>query len=208
MQSMTPTTQPTTAERIPIERALKACDYIRDQLAIPRCLVAGSIRRRVPMVKDIELVVPMPLEGAPDVLYDRIAVLFSPRPDPDAALNLFTRAEPPAGKWIGRVVKGHNERFRYCQLALRTGLEPQVDLNIDIFRYDPGEKGNRGWIELIRTGPDTFGRGACIRWKTLSNGRSDEGYPRHSDGTAVAVPSEEAAFQLLKWPWVEPWDRR
>ena len=110
--------------------------------------------------------------------------------------------------FIGLAMKGAKDGFRYCQLNVPSKVCPDVAINVDIFRYDPGPMGNKGWIELIRTGPGDFSKRAVTRWTQLTMGHSEGGYPRYRDGVAIPVPTEEEAFKLLRWPWIEPWERK
>ena len=199
--------------KIRLDHAEGGARYVRNQLGLEDCLVAGSIRRRVPWVKDIELVCAMPGPGEPDTLLQRIRDIFVCPVEVAAAPSLWTSLAPASditmpAKSIGVGIKGVREEFRYCQLRVQAPSDKAVWMNVDIFRYDPGPQGNRGWIELIRTGPADFSKNALIRWKKLTQGKSDQGYPITADGRRVPVPSEEAAFALLEWPWIHPWNRQ
>lgn len=210
---------------MPIAYAINGAKYVVERLGITEHLVAGSIRRRVQMVKDIELVVPMPAKGEPDVLLEAIRrqivvpgyhgeeyaiqVEIQPSLLGPASTRQEKRRRPMIENAIGVAVKGVKEDFRYCQLRIAGCADPSKFINVDIFRYDQGENGNRGWIELIRTGPADFGQKALGRWKQLNPGAySQDGYPHRADGVRVAVPTEDFAFQLLEWPWIDPWARQ
>lgn len=224
---------------IPLEHAIGGAEYVRNELGIDRCLVAGSIRRRKPYVKDIELVVPMPPRGpfdelgneVRDKLLERIREKFLVpgwHGEDEVRLEAIPEAEPvfagfyspeprtrkvtvprplPAAP-IGIAVKGVKDGFRYCQLRLPGNADDAVIVSVDIFRYDPGANGNRGWIELIRTGPAEFGQRACVRWKQVGGLRSEDGYLIGGDNLPVPCATEEEAFRLLGWAWIEPWNRR
>ena len=64
---------------IRLEHAIGAAAYARRLLGLegPETIVAGSIRRRVRLVKDIELVTPMPAEGQRDALLEAIEANFA-----------------------------------------------------------------------------------------------------------------------------------
>lgn len=226
--SPSPPVAPQAPTLIKLEHALRAVELLRNELQIDRCLVAGSIRRRVRMVKDVELVCPRPADGQADPLLERIREKFLIpgwhgeeekylEPVPDTG-GLFAPAAPktrPAVRIrpnplapIGLAMKGAKDGFRYCQLNVPSKVYPDVAINVDIFRYDPGPMGNKGWIELIRTGPGDFSKRAVIRWTELTGGHSSEGYPRYRDEKPIPVPTEEEAFKLLRWPWIEPWERK
>lgn len=214
-------------DRIPHERAMAAARLLMEALEIREAQIVGSLRRLVSAVGDIEIVVPMPEVGAFDALFERIKERFDmpglkPHPVPRQELEdkmLFgdcpsgTMVKPAAPPslllpTLGKVIKGAKPGFRYCQVCLQLSGEPRAVVNVDIFRYDQGDQGNRGWIELIRTGPADFGKQACIRWKQISGGFSKDGYPHNRQGFRIPVPTEQAAFDLLGWDWVPPERRR
>lgn len=180
--------------------------------------VVGSLRRECADVGDIELMLPWPSPGDP--LHDRLARHFWLDEEPQQVNRTTQRAlwgpgdetatlaGPPRGQRWGRPVKGFKPGFRYAQLVM-TPASIKVAVSIDLWRFDAGPEGNRGWIELIRTGPGEFGQACLARWKKVSNGGySDKGYPRYQDGHPIAVPTEEAAFKLLYMEYIEPRDRR
>lgn len=208
-------------DRIPRLRAEDAARRLMAELGIDpaRSLIAGSIRRELATVGDIELVVPMPDTPGIDPLFEHIAAKFTlpgVQPARTTAPEAALWGEPApapvaiaAGPRLGHAIKGAKPGFRYCQLALQLTADPRAVVNVDIFRYDDGDQGNRGWIELIRTGPGDFGKAALQRWKSISNGgKSEGGYPHRPDGTRIPVPTERAAFELLGWAWVPPKARR
>ena len=220
------------AERIPWERGMEAAKALIAELEIPDALIAGSLRRRVPMVGDIELVVPLPgsfFQGIEmpmqppdgDPLLDRLnerftAAVVSAEPSARkcAPPGLFVAAAETGKvavleRCLGRAIKGVKPGFRYCQLEMPLRFEPRALVKVDIFRFVPGPMGNRGWIELIRTGPAELGQKACARWKYISRGGySEDGFPHRADGTRLPVPTEMDAFELLGWDYIEPEYRR
>lgn len=211
--------------KMPIAYAINGIKHLVTTLEIGEHLVAGSIRRRAPWVKDIEIVLPAPAKDEPDPLLDKIRATFTIDGYHGAEYEekfvsqecllgppetyKVRRRRPTLERPAGVVVKGANPGFRYCQLRLAGVADPTMFINVDLFRYDQGDGGNRGWIELIRTGPSDFSQKALAQWKRVSGGGwSKDGYPRRPGDIPVPVPTEARAFELLQWAWVEPWDRR
>jgi hypothetical protein len=229
-----------TGTPITRELATKIIAHLRDRLGLyalgpdpadnaPLAVMpVGSYRRGLPMVGDIELIAPMPGPDDGDPLYERLAAHFY---DPDVKpetirttqLALFGGApveevarlvSPVRRERFGNPGKGFRPGFRYAQVELFLKGGPALSIKLDWFRFDAGNTGNRGWIQLIRTGPWDFGRDCCARWKRISNGgystSSEElgGCLHRSDGTRVPVPTETEAFRLLELPYIEPRERR
>jgi hypothetical protein len=159
----------------------------------------------------------------------------APRRRPKAEAMLFGASAPavatpelddePAAtleRW-GAPLKGLRPGFKACSLLLHL-KHPQQIVKLEVYRYDePGPigmsghrtpPGNRGWIEMIRTGPADFGPFMLWRWKKAScGGCSDLGYPCLPSGAAVPCITEADAFELCRVPWIEPqardnWQRR
>lgn len=197
-----------TGERIPLEYADRIVRHLARTFVGLTLDPVGSVRRRSERVGDIEFVAPCPREGDRDLLWLALSQRFYPAGcvdeiAADDAGGLFGATTPRLER-IGDVVQGLAPRFRHARLVLHCVHPERLDVKVEIYRYDPGERGNRGWIELIRTGPGEFGQACLARWKKLSGGKSDKGYPVDGQGRRYAVASEEAAFSLLKMPWVEP----
>ncbi len=228
-----------TGKPIPRDLATKIIAHLRAKLGLyalgpgdddaPLAVMpVGSYRRGLPTVGDIELIAPMPKEGDP--LHDRLAAHFyDPTAKPETTrttqLALFggapaeeiaALAGPPRGERFGNPGPGLRPRFGYAQVELFLKL-PQPNppyIKLDWFRFDAGPNGNRGWVQLIRTGPWDFSRDCCARWKRITNG----GYSTSGDdlggclyragGTRVPVPDEATAFELLELPYIEPRERR
>jgi len=175
--------------KIPRGLAEDAAEHLVKELKLTEHLVAGSLRRGRTMVHDVDFVVPMPANrSGADPLHDRIAELFM---SPAETASLF--GESRMGKTVGVQVKGVKPGFRMCQLEV--GIRGGV-IGIDIARYDGGPIGNRGWIEMIRTGPHDFAAWMLGQWKRATEGRSEGGYPTTRDGQRVACPTEVRAFAL------------
>lgn len=224
-----------TGERIHFELAFRVVDTLALRLGLaienrrtvdvaPGLTVAivGSLRRGKQQVGDIELLAAMPAPDQADPLFEILADRFyDPNPTLEAPAKLaqpalFAPATPAAGiaqrpvearrgERIGLPVKGLRSHFRYCQLALEL-KRPERIVHLDIWRYDPGEQGNRGWIEMIRTGPSDFGQVMLARWKEVRGPSefpaSEDGYPLSAMGMRLPVPTEPDVFKLLVLPHV------
>lgn len=185
--------------RIPLEEAKAAAATLFSALGLkePDARVVGSIRREKPDVGDIEIIAPLPLPEAVDWLFQTIGKACV---TPEDAGSMFPRVNT-----IGSVVKGWKPGFAYCQLMLDA---PAV--KVDIFRYQPG---NRGWIELMRTGPADYSERVLTEWKrkcgTLGTDTkgSDKGFLVDSMGNPRHTPTERGVYELIGIPFVEPKDR-
>jgi hypothetical protein len=197
--------------RLRLEDAHKVAMRLMVYWGMPpgECLVAGSIRRGQPDVGDIDLVAPMPQSRSlgrlmPDALYEAIAASIDPAPDSEG--SLFA-AWPNT---IGRAIEGVKPQFRGCSIRLR--LKDGSEIPVQIGRYDPGADGNAGWISIIRTGPADFGRAFLVRWKRIHGIPQDQpasegGYLVGPDRRPIPTPDEGHAFELCKWPFIQPAQR-
>ncbi len=230
----TPTTP--TLERIPAGRALRTVKALCRKLDIElaqtdgqgcgllgptRVGIVGSLRRGCPTVHDVDLLAPLPEPGRPDVLYEAVRALFGDK-KAAAANPLFGTVAAPGSAW-GEVQSGLSEAFKKLTLLVPLpgdaaspdpGWWQPFSLKIEVHRYTPGPLGNRGWIEMIRTGPGGkddqigFGEMMLIRWKRRNpGGRSIDGWPCYQDGSRHPVADEAAAFRATGLNWVPPHER-
>lgn len=190
---------------IPASRAMTAARWLMHQLGVELAAdqFVGSIRRGARAVGDVDLLLPLPLEGEPDDLHGQMASRIEPR---DGRPALFAGATTQAAP-IAREVLGMSAGFKLCRLELRLTREPVAVIRVDLHRYTPGESGNRGWKQLIHTGPEAFAKKAVSRWAALSGESADGGFPMR-DGRPVPVPTEAEAFRLLEWKFIPPENRR
>jgi hypothetical protein len=160
----------------------------------------GSLRRGLAVAGDLDYIAPRPAVDAQgrlteaDALY---AVLSEHFYGPD---------EPARDTRLGTAVKGLKPGFGMCNLILELKSPQPARLPIQIHRFWPGPQGNRGWIELIRTGPADFGKAAMFRLGTRGL-KSRDGFPHDHRGNRIAVPTEARAFDLLGLGFVEPHHR-
>jgi DNA polymerase/3'-5' exonuclease PolX len=183
-----------TKAKVPLESAAILARRLRDWLepACERIEIAGSIRRRAPEVKDIELVaIPKPTR---DLFGNRnrdshtiIAKVYDLAQNGNLLLSpeepLFTKR----GDW-------------YAQFNC-------FGMKVDLFMTTP-EKW--GCIYLIRTGSADFSKrmmtkvsrgGDCPDHLYFKDGRLWEGE------NALETPEEEDVFRLLGVNWLEPIER-
>jgi DNA polymerase/3'-5' exonuclease PolX len=158
--------------------------------------IAGSIRRRKPEVKDVEIVaVPRWIDGPGEDL-------FGP-PKQYNTLHVWATRQRTV-TWIKTgttliVPWEIDPKGKYWR-----GIWP-CEMKLDLFLATPE---NYGLILLIRTGPADWSR----RFVTQrSKGgwlpdhlRVEGGTIRDQSGTALATPTEEDAFELAGRQWLPP----
>lgn len=196
-----------TGERMPLDIASSAAAYLMSTwgMAPPECQVVGSVRRGRPDVGDLEMIAPMPAEGAADPLFEAVHASLH------HVENLFG-VVGEGTRMTGRVVKGLKRGFKCCELEVtiyraRTGEPRQIP--VQIHRYTAA---NRGWIELMRTGPRELGILFLERWKkrwAIPHGQeaSREGHLVDAGGRVIEVESEARAFEFAGMPFVPPGQR-
>ena len=152
-----------------------------------RIAIAGSIRRRKPEPRDIEIVAIPKKTIVTDLIGDQIDSIncegFS------AIVNSFEH------------VKGDAVRGKYMQRVVHSPAGP---VKLDLFTATPD---NWGLIFAMRTGSADFSG------KVLARGWVRAGY--HSidgqltkDGAGILVAKEEDLFRLIGVPFVRPEDRK
>lgn len=223
-------------DRIPAARALKATERVLHKLGLALAApgakdcgaldrttlgLVGSLRRGSNLVHDVDLLAPLPKDGQPDLVHDAVARLFGDRKAAESN-PLYAAVAAPGSDW-GRVLEGLSPGFKKLTLEVNLrgdaknpdpGWSTPYAMKLEVHRYTPGPKGNRGWIEMIRTGPggddEQIGWGPMmlLRWKQRNpGGRSHQGWPTFSDNTRHPVPDEEAAFRAVGLNWIPPKDR-
>ena len=143
-----------------------------------RILIAGSIRRLKPEVKDIEICA-IPRMVPAGLFSDALEV------DPDFCATVR--------RWPK--VKGE-PTGRYTQRILPGGIK------LDLFLVTPE---SWGWQLCLRTGSTGFNRDMLRALKRQAC-ESDGGFIRQY-GQVIPTPEEVDVFRLAKLPWVEPWAR-
>ena len=170
------------------ENATKIVESIMS--SCQRAQVAGSVRRKKPNVKDIEIVA---IVKDWDNLFKN--------------LSSFGKFIKPGVSEI--IPWAPRKNAKYLRMML------DIDLKLDLFIASPE---NWGGLLMMRTGsgvgPDGnpfngFTPAMFARWKKVSNGGRMSGcMPLLPDSKAVVVLREEIDyFNLLGVQWVEPVDR-
>lgn len=187
--------------RLPLARAQDAAKALMTLWHMPtyQCMVVGSVRRLRPDVGDLEFVAPLPVDPSRDTLYDAIAPTLK-------AEGLF-----PNPKAVAVATEGFKRGFKCCSLLATladavTGTRTQIPVQINRYAHD---EGNRGWIEIMRTGPAEFGPYFLGKWKQAFNIQRDrqasiDGHLVDAAGDRVRVASEADAFRLCRMPYIEP----
>lgn len=186
----------------PLFEASVKAEMLRAALepACDRIAVAGSIRRRRPEVKDIEIVavphidtVPAGLWGDPepvDRLAERIGVMLA---DPGTTLRL---RDVEVLRANGTVEHQRRDGDAYKALEYQ-------GVAVDLFIVRP--PADWGVLFAIRTGPADYSRRLVTdcqrRFMRVDGGR----LLRH--GEHVSCPEERDFLAALGEPWRDPWDR-
>jgi DNA polymerase/3'-5' exonuclease PolX len=163
------------SEALPIAQRLQSILH-------PYCTrieIAGSIRRKKPEVKDIEIV-------------------CIPQQVPSDMFGNTTIAHPEFCRLVNSFVKIKGEPTgRYTQRLLPEGIKA------DIFICTPE---NWGLIFAIRTGSADFSAKVLGPAWGRQGYRSEDGYLTRN-GERVAVYEEEELFRLLHLPFITPEER-
>lgn len=190
--------------RLPLAAADQVAAHLMERWQMPRgeCVAVGSVRRRRPDVGDIDLLAPLPAQGARDWLYERLA-------DCCPAEGLLMQPREP---WC-RAELGLKPGFRHAKLVASLAVSgTPAEVPVGIYRYIPGAGGNMGWAMVQRTGPAEFGEWLLGAWKyrrgigkDAPGSRDGEFLDEH--GQVVATPTEESVFWLVGVPFVPPEER-
>jgi DNA polymerase/3'-5' exonuclease PolX len=162
-------------------KALAIAEQARDTLApyCDRIEIAGSIRRRKPDVKDIELVA---------IPRAQPAGLFGDVSEPDPGFCAQVK------QW--RKVKGE-PTGKYTQRQLPEGI--MLDLFI-------ANAENWSVTLAIRTGSAEYSyRVLATGWVKL--GYTSKDSLLYRGGQSVSIREEADLFALLGLPWADPWER-
>ncbi len=166
---------------------LLEAEYIASQLVFmltglaTKIQVAGSVRRKVPEVKDIEIVC-LPL-------YREVPVgLFGDIERQNKVINWLSDASND----MITIEKGGD---RYQKFTFN-------GYKVDLFMPLPQEYGR---ILAIRTGPDIYSKRLAKRWVELGYEGVDGRLINKSTGKAdLEFPTEESFFEFLSWHYQKP----
>lgn len=177
-------------------------------------VVAGSLRRRLAWIGDIE-VVAVPKLGIKQV--ESVGLFGSEyeRHDVDRLDERMT-ALLEAGTVTKRLDAAGSPRWGKKLKYLTYGGAP-----VDLFAPEAGQF---GWHLLLRTGPAAFSRQLVVP-KRLDNGKegrtkdrrpgllpthlvAEGGWLRYrTSRERIPTPTEQSVFDLLELPYREPWER-
>lgn len=190
-----------TDTRIPLATADKLAAWLMSRWAMDPgpCAVVGSVRRRSPDIGDLDFIAPMPAKDGRDWL----CMAISADMDGD---GLFAGGP----KKLGYEVSGLRGWFKCTSVVIR-GQSGEV--KVQIHRYAPAPAGNRGWVEIIRTGPAEFGEEMLSTWKWVQGiGKEDkgsvDGFLVDQEGTRIWQDTELSVFNACKVLYLDPDGRR
>lgn len=206
-----------TGTRYPLDFARKVAARVCNLWGLNEgCTIAGSIRREKPDVGDIELVAPLPAGStagvARDTLFQRIAATVMGVGEEG---GLFGGMTPGC---VGRAIEGVKPFFKHAKVSIDLANPDPVAamptwegggaIQVDLWRYEPGLAGNRGWVEVVRTGSQEFGTAVLSYWKYINGIPADrkgsDGHLLNSAGWPVATPTEAGLFAEMRLLWVPP----
>lgn len=193
------------ANRLSLEEAKAAATCIVGLwgLHTPDVLLVGSARRQRESVGDLEFTCRRPAECERDVLFEAMS--------PTVRLGGLFAADDERPEVVAEALRGFSPHFGYADLIVdltRTDGHP-FRVRVQIHRWDPDGL-NRGWIEIMRTGPVEFGMWFLKAWKRrwdLKGEASIDGRLVDGAGQQVPVRTELEAFKAAGMNYVEP-DRR
>lgn len=165
-----------------------------------RMFIAGSIRRKIDRVKDVELVcVPYyTAEGGNKLLMHLDDLLKQGRVQ-QALYTQQLQASPQGGTGSSRTVKRWGEKMRGVMLSDYMGFDP-LGIRYEIYMATPE---NFGYIYLIRTGsggPDGFSAWVMRRLKILGYECKDGHVSRR--GQIIPTPEESDVLKLARLPLI------
>lgn len=185
-----------------IETAKRFVGLIDDACA--RLVVAGSLRRRLALIGDVEIVaVPKVARQTVDLLGDVVV----PHDLLDARLSELLASGVVTKRLDRRGVPRWGRTLKYL---LFDGMP------IDLFA--PESPDRFGWILLLRTGPAAFSRQLVLpKGQKTKDGRAgllpphvvprDGWLTERTSGYRIPTPDEQDAFAALGLAYRAPWER-
>lgn len=185
----------TKPHRWPLDEARGLAEALLAALA-PACeriAIAGSIRRRVTFVADVELV------AVPRARRD----LFGELVDEPTELDLLVDELVASGRLAPRLSSagiGAMGSKAKRLVAVKSGIA------IDLFGVLPPAQW--GAILAIRTGPADYSQRLVTQCKSRGLDCRDGRLVARGSGREIATPEEPDFFRACGVPYVEPWERR
>ena len=180
-------------ERHSLAKAKQVADELM-RLFTPWCErieVAGSIRRKQPDVKDIELLCVSKVWSSPD--------LFGGLSTSGYELD-FNLDELVSD---GLVLKKRQSKAGLQSYGEQNKLLTHVPSGIPVDVFSSSTK-NWGMSLVVRTGPKNFNIRMMARFKELGMGEHAYGGVTDQYGNEIECPDEETVFRLLRWFWIPP----
>ena len=157
-----------------------------------RIEIAGSVRRQVFEVGDIELLC-IPKAGAVDLFGEPVAS--------ESLLDQRCRELIDQGILAPRPNKLGATTIGPLNKLL---LHPATGIGVDVFATSAE---NWGMAMMVRTGPAGFNVRMMARFRELGMaGHAYGGVTR--GGEELQCPAEESVFDLLEWECLAPWERK
>ena len=177
--------------RFPYIEAVSVAGLLLQRLAdsCERIVIAGSVRRQKSNVGDIELLcIPKPTDN---VFYADAL---------DEAVKGLIGATPPLLAYRpnvkGSVIYGPLNKLL---------IDCPSGIALDLFSTSAQ---NWGMALLVRTGSAEFNIRVMSRFKALGMQGHADGGVTAQDGTEIPCPTEEVVFELLRWPFIPPEERK
>ena len=180
-------------DRYGLESAKEVADQL-ERLLAPHCeriAVAGSIRRKRPDVKDIELLCASKVTSTADLFGRAVTNWYSLNRKLDGLVADRTVLKKRADK-SGRYSYGEQNKLL---VHVPSGVP------VDVFSASTE---NWGMSLVVRTGPKEFNVRMMSRFRKLGMRGHAYGGVTDQGGTEIECPDEETVFRLLGWPWMPP----
>ena len=177
--------------------SLASAKEVADQLVrllAPHCeriAVAGSIRRKRPQVKDIELLCASKVTSAAD-LFGRAVTSWR-----------FLDKKLDALVADGSVLKKRADKSGRYSYGEHNKLLVHVPSGIPVDLFSSSTK-NWGMSLVVRTGPKEFNVRMMSRFRELGMPGHAYGGVTDQGGAEIECPDEETVFRLLGWPGMPP----
>jgi DNA polymerase/3'-5' exonuclease PolX len=186
--------------KIAADIADKIIDLIAPVCEGDRAVVAGSIRRRKPFVKDIEIVCqPLPSKR-PAALFAEPVDAIDPEKIPTVIDRLLNRVcSGPGPLQFDQDLKRNGRRYKRLDWD---------GIKVDLFIVTP--PASWGALLAIRTGPAEFGH--LVVTKRSNGGAMPDGINQHRGSLwgpsgVIETPEEEDFFAALGLPTWLAWER-
>jgi len=195
----------TKRHRWPLWQALDVARQLVDALtpSCDRIAIAGSVRRTIATVDDIELLAIPKYIDEPALIQTTLwPIVNNDKKWADAGrVNLLEETLDGLSDQ-GNLTMRPNKKGHYTNGPLNKLLiHTTTGIPIDLFTTSAE---NWGMALFVRTGPKDWNIKAMTRFNELGLAGHAYGGVTHPDGREEACPDEVTVFSLLEWPWREP----